>query len=144
MADFDVDAFLAQPLVGRLATAGPTVRPIWYLWEDGAFWWLTGPWSRLRDHLAADPEVALVIDTCDLATGHVWQVVAKGEAEVMPYDPERALRKLRRYLGADESEWDRARFNPAGPTDGTGFVRLRPRTMRARDLSYQASRSAPH
>jgi hypothetical protein len=42
---FDVDAFLAQPLTARVATSGPTVRPTWYLWEDGAFWILTGPWA---------------------------------------------------------------------------------------------------
>jgi hypothetical protein len=34
---FDVDAFLAQPLTARVATSGPTVRPTWYLWEEGAF-----------------------------------------------------------------------------------------------------------
>ena len=33
MDDFDVDEFLAQPLVARVATNGPTVRPVWFLWE---------------------------------------------------------------------------------------------------------------
>ena len=51
----DVDDFLAQPLVARVATNGPDVRPVWFLWEDGAFWWLTGPWSRLAEHLRDDP-----------------------------------------------------------------------------------------
>jgi hypothetical protein len=46
-AGFDVEAFLAQPLTARVAAAGPTVRPVWFLWEDGAFWWLTGGWARL-------------------------------------------------------------------------------------------------
>ncbi len=31
---FDVDAFLAQPLIARGATVGPTVRPVWYIWEE--------------------------------------------------------------------------------------------------------------
>jgi hypothetical protein len=44
---FNVDSFLAQPLTARVATNGPTVRPAWFLWEDGAFWILTGPWARL-------------------------------------------------------------------------------------------------
>jgi hypothetical protein len=43
---FDVDAFLAQPLTARVTTNGPTVRPTWYLWEEGASWILTGPWPR--------------------------------------------------------------------------------------------------
>lgn len=70
--------FLAQPLVARVATNGPTVRPVWVLWEDGPFWWLTGSWSRLAEHLRNDAAVALVIDTCDLATGNVRQVQAWG------------------------------------------------------------------
>jgi hypothetical protein len=30
---FDVDEFLQQPLTARTATNGPTVRPVWFLWE---------------------------------------------------------------------------------------------------------------
>ncbi|MEU1944007.1 pyridoxamine 5'-phosphate oxidase family protein, partial [Streptomyces sp. NPDC020125] len=35
-APFDVAAFLARPLVAQLATEGPRVRPVWFLWEDHA------------------------------------------------------------------------------------------------------------
>jgi hypothetical protein len=31
MDDFDINNFLAQPLVARVATNGPTVRPVWFL-----------------------------------------------------------------------------------------------------------------
>ncbi|MGH3776740.1 MAG: pyridoxamine 5'-phosphate oxidase family protein [Pseudonocardiaceae bacterium] len=99
---FDVDAFLAKPLVARVANNGPAVRPVWYLWEDGAFWWITGSYARLPELLAKDPRVALVIDTCDLKTLEVLQVTAWGEAEVVPFDEARAMRKLVRYLGDDE------------------------------------------
>ncbi len=87
MDDFDVDDFLAQPLVARVATNGPTVRPVWFLWEDGAFWWLTGSWSHLVEHLHDDPAVALVIDTCDLVTGQVRQVQAWGRLRWCPSMP---------------------------------------------------------
>ena len=63
---FDLDGFLGQPLVARVATVGgtgPSVRPLWYLWEGRAFWWLTGGWSRLGQLLERDPRVALVVDT---------------------------------------------------------------------------------
>ncbi|WP_026876841.1 pyridoxamine 5'-phosphate oxidase family protein [Jiangella gansuensis] len=66
--EIDVDAFLARPLTARVATNGPTVRPAWYLWEDGAFWILTGPWARLADHVRADP--ALHADPA--LEGTVW------------------------------------------------------------------------
>ena len=41
---FDLDGFLAQPLVARMAARGPSILAVWFLWEDGAFWWLTGGW----------------------------------------------------------------------------------------------------
>lgn len=67
----DLEAFLAH----RVAASGPTVRPVWFLWEDKAFWWLTGSWSALARRLQQDPAVALVVDTptdqaaLDQATG---------------------------------------------------------------------------
>jgi len=80
---FDLDAFLGRPLVARVAANGrhgPTVRPLWYLWEEGCFWWLTGSWSKLGGLLDVDPRVALVVDTCDLERGEVLQVTARGSA----------------------------------------------------------------
>jgi nitroimidazol reductase NimA-like FMN-containing flavoprotein (pyridoxamine 5'-phosphate oxidase superfamily) len=139
-AGFDLDAFLARPLVARVAAAGPTVRPVWFLWEDEAFWWLTGGWSQLPAVLAADPGVALVVDTCDLTTGEVLQVTAQGTAEVVPFDPDRARRKLTRYLGADEAVWDERLRAGTFEDPSVRFVRLAPRTLRARDLSFRAPR----
>lgn len=140
MGDFDVDEFLAQPLVARVATNGPTVRPVWFLWEDGAFWWLTGSWSRLAEHLRDDSVVALVIDTCDLATGTVRQVQAWGDAEVVSFDADRAQRTLRRYLGDDPTRWDQERFGVTevgvAGSEQTAFVRLVPARLAARDLSF--------
>jgi nitroimidazol reductase NimA-like FMN-containing flavoprotein (pyridoxamine 5'-phosphate oxidase superfamily) len=135
--EFDVDAFLSQPLVARVATVGPAVRPVWFLWEAGSFWWLTGPWTALAETLASNPEVALVVDTCDLSTGAVKQVVARGTAELAPFDHDRAIRKLSRYLGANVEDWD-PRFRLDENRDREiRFVRLTPRTLRARDLSFE-------
>lgn len=52
---FDVEAFLARPLVAGVAAAGPSIRSVWFLWEDGAFWWITGAYGRL---LPSPDEVA--------------------------------------------------------------------------------------
>lgn len=87
----------------------------------------------------ADPALALVVDECDLTTGTVRQVIARGRAELLPFDVPRGYRKLARYLGADETRWDE-RFrrylhdDPAGK--GTTWLRLRPALLTARDLSY--------
>jgi hypothetical protein len=136
---FDVDEFLARPLTARLATDGPTVRPVWFLWEDGAFWVLTGPWTRLYARVREDPRVALVVDVCDLGSGEVRQVIARGRAELVPFDVPRGRRKLTRYLGPDESRWD-PRFTGYLYDDpverGTHWLRLPPSSLRAMDLSY--------
>jgi hypothetical protein len=140
--DFDIDEFLARPLTARVATNGPTVRPVWFLWEDGAFWILTGPWARLLSRVAADPALAVVVDECDLRTGRVRQVIARGHAEVRPFDVPRGRRKLARYLGPDEDRWDRRflRYLRDDPADkGTVWLRLVPASLVARDLSYDAT-----
>jgi hypothetical protein len=139
--DFDVDAFLAQPLTARVATNGPTVRPTWYLWEDRAFWILSGPWAKLLGRVRTDPALAITVDVCDLATGLVRQVIAGGPAEVLPFDVPRGRRKLGRYLGADETRWD-ARFRHYLHDDpaerGTVWLALRPTFLTATDLSYRS------
>ncbi|MGH8929794.1 MAG: pyridoxamine 5'-phosphate oxidase family protein [Egibacteraceae bacterium] len=152
----DVDEFLALPLVARVAVNGPngpTVRPVWYLYEDGIFWWLTGAYSRLGDWLKADPRASVVVDTCDLATGEVWAVTATGHAIVRPFDPELATRKLTKYLGPDASTASRPgspapaggprvdrwpdRFRQVFDDPTSNLISLRPtRPLRLRDLSY--------
>ncbi|RZQ62410.1 pyridoxamine 5'-phosphate oxidase family protein [Amycolatopsis suaedae] len=137
--DFDVDEFLTRPLTARVATNGPTVRPTWFLWEDRTFWILTGPWATLPERVRADPALALVVDECDLATGVVRQVIARGRAEILPFDIPRGRRKLTRYLGTDEAGWD-PRFRDyllGDPAEkGTVWLRMSPDRLTATDLSY--------
>lgn len=131
-----VDEFLSRPLVAHVATNGPTVRPVWFLWEDAAFWWLTGPWSVLAKHLSQDSRVALIVDTCDVSTGEVVQIAATGSAELRPLDRSRAERKLAKYLGEDVAAWP-ARFKEPLTNPTTGLVRMAPnRPLVIRDLSY--------
>ncbi|WP_116052075.1 pyridoxamine 5'-phosphate oxidase family protein [Amycolatopsis palatopharyngis] len=139
-SDFDVDQFLSSPLVARIATNGPTVRPTWFLWEDSAFWVLTGPWAKLSALVLADPAIALVVDHCDLATGIVQQVIARGQAEILPFDVPRGRRKLVRYLGNDETRWDERflRYLYCRADDETVWIRLRPESLTTKDLSYAA------
>ena len=92
---------------------------MWFLWEDGAFWWLTGGWSGLPATLKADPSVALVIDTCDLATGEVLQLSAEGEERSTNSTPGGPAA----YCAATS-----APTNPAGPSaSGAARSTIRPR-----------------
>lgn len=120
-----------------MATNGPTVRPVWFLWEQGAFWWITGAYVKLSRRLVADPEVALVIDTCDLETGAVLQVIASGRAEVVEMDTDRAVRKLTRYLGEDIDRWPE-RFRAVLTDPDARLAKLTPRrTPRVSDQSFR-------
>ncbi|GAA5143236.1 pyridoxamine 5'-phosphate oxidase family protein [Pseudonocardia adelaidensis] len=111
-----------------------------FLWEGGAFWILTGPWARLRDHVQADPQLAVVVDTCDLTSGLVQQVIVRGRGEIVEFDVPRGRRNLVRYLGSDVERWD-PRFRAYlldDPHDrGTEWVRMRPDRMTVSDLSYE-------
>lgn len=132
-----LDEFLARPLVAHVAVSGPTVTPVWFLWEGGVFWWLTGAWSRLPGRLQADPRVALVVDTCDLASGRVMQVSVRGNAHIVALDKAVAIRKLTKYLGSDMNEWPHERFVAPLDDTGTSLVRLQPdRPPVLQDLSY--------
>ncbi|GGZ39846.1 pyridoxamine 5'-phosphate oxidase family protein [Streptomyces poonensis] len=138
---FDLAAFLAVPRVAHLATRGrngPAVRPVWFLWEDEVFWVITGTWSRLGQQLTADPRFALVVDSCDLATGEVRQVTAYGHGTVTAFGTERGRRKLRRYLGGREEAWDpRFRLDGAEEPSPNRWARLVPDTLRIADLSFR-------
>jgi Pyridoxamine 5'-phosphate oxidase len=137
--DFDVDAFLAQPLTARLATAVPAVRPVWYLREERRFWILTGPWSQVPSEINNSADVALVIDTCDLATGDCLQVVAHGTGELLAFDQQRGQRKLEWYLGSDVSRWDPRFQRYLSRTPDALWLRISPRSLTATDLSFEPS-----
>src|SRR5688572_17445160 len=104
--DERLDAFLARPLDAHLATHGPRVRPVWFLWEDAAFWILTGPWSTALREVQKNPTGALSIAATDIHIGEARQVVVRGPIEVLPWDGDRGWRMLRRYLGDDVDRWE--------------------------------------
>lgn len=143
-ATFDVDAFLAERHSVRLATNGPTVRPLWYQWEEGSFWILNGPWAKLYGRIQKDPKVALIVDVSEYDTGRVYQVMAHGNAEICPYDIPRARRMITRYLGPDESSWSTSPDNyPAylqepGPP-GAVWLKIKPAKLLTFNFSYENS-----
>jgi hypothetical protein len=144
-AQFDVERFLARPLVGRLATSGPVVRPFWYVWEEQSFWMITGAWSVLDQRLEACPDFEAVIDTCDLETGETLQVIAHGHARVVDFDVERGRRILTRYAGPHEDFWDaRFQLRPDPSVYGTRLARLVPDDIWTVDLSFKPARPDDH
>lgn len=145
MTQAEIEAFLAEPITAQLATNGPTIRPVWYQWESGAFWIISGPWAKLHGRVQRDPEVALCIDVGDFAAGRVLQVCAYGAAEIHPYDVALARRMLHRYLGPDEESWSdspddyRGYLRDGGPP-GAVLLGVVPRKLIGLNFSYEATR----
>src|SRR5262249_17866648 len=86
MSPEEVDDFLSGPLRGQLASNGPTIRPLWYQWEDKAFWIISGPWAKLHRRVQKDPGVAFCVDVGDFDSGIVKQVIAHGSVQIHDYD----------------------------------------------------------
>jgi len=139
---FDVAAFLDRPLTARLATAGPTVRPMWFTVEDGAFWFLTGPSTALATRVRSDSAIAVVVDVCDLAAEEIRYVYVRGRAEILPYDVERCRRLIGRYFGADISRWPEhvvhRYLTDARRDERYRMLRLRPERWTVREISHDA------
>lgn len=136
----DIDAFLQRPLVARVATDGPTLRPLWYLYEQPAFYWLTDTANVLHNAVVAGRRLVLVVDVCDVATGEVVHVRARGTAEIIPVDRQRALRKFARYLGPDQARWD-PRFEASLELPTTRMCRFAPASIEAADVSFIVGRT---
>ena len=136
---FDVDAFLARPLTARLTTNGPTVRPAWYQWEDDAFWVFTGPWAKWFTRVQTDPSIALIVDTCDLDTGEILQVIAHGAVEIKDWDVDRGRQMLARYLGDVNASWpeEYQAYLSEPPIEGLSWVRLDPEKLICNDFSFR-------
>ncbi|WP_394835927.1 pyridoxamine 5'-phosphate oxidase family protein [Pendulispora rubella] len=136
--DFDVDAFLARPLMAHLATTspqGPRDSPVWFLWEEGAIWLIGTSNDSFPQRLLAEPRCAIGVVHFDLARGVLLHLGMRGVATVLPMDRARRDRLLRRYLGDDESAWN-ATFRETVIEPLDRMIRFVPETVVARDQSY--------
>jgi PPOX class probable F420-dependent enzyme len=87
MANDVLDEFLRQPHIGVLATlrrdGRPYTVPVWWLWQDGAFW-LSGTTSRVWcGQLRRDPRASLCIEALHPVAGHIG-VDGDVEAKLLP------------------------------------------------------------
>lgn len=135
----DLETFLSRPLFCFLATGsseGPRVSPLWYLWEEGTIWIVVNPELKsYPDRIERDPRTALAVVDFDASRGLVQHVGMRGTASVEAFNPEKATRLFRRYLGHEDG-WD-GRFHAVFERSGRyRLVRFEPETVVARDQSY--------
>jgi PPOX class probable F420-dependent enzyme len=97
-----IEALLAKPTLGRLATASPSgqphVVPVWFLWEEGAAWISSYQTTRKVKDLRRNPRCALVVDL-PKAEGGITAVLLEGKAELLAGNrPEVRARIERLYV----------------------------------------------
>lgn len=111
----EMQVFLAQPLVARLAThradGFPHLTPVWFLYEDRYFYFTLGARRRHLRNLRRDPRATLLVDIDERPSagpgGRVQATMVTGEVEleddqsvVSPY----ADRIDDRYLGTPDED----------------------------------------
>ena len=94
------DDFLAEPNIAVLATVRPDGRPhavpMWYLWEDGAFFFGTAKGSVKHRNLATKPDAWVVVER---RTSPVFALMCEGRAEIgSDLTKDQAYRLCLRYL----------------------------------------------
>lgn len=143
--DFDIEGFLSRPLFAHLATArknGPCETPVWSLWEAGALWMIASSSSSFPKRLAQDGRAAIGIVDFDRERGFLQHLGLRGFAAIMPMDPDRRTRLVRRYLGSEDgwNPW----LNESVIQLQDVLVRFIPETAVARDQSYFRKGDSAH
>ncbi len=106
MSGDELNDFLSQPLIARIATIGkndlPNVHPVWFFCEEGTIMISTGKDSAKVRNIQRNPNVAVVIDTAEEDANE--GVVFRGKAELVESD-ELSKKILLKYLSPDDSKY---------------------------------------
>jgi PPOX class probable F420-dependent enzyme len=102
----EIDAFLAEPHLGHVATVDdktrPRVRPVWYLWRDGGFWLTTRQFRHTGRDLATQPRVAISV----ASEGRPYKaVIVHGTPEILPKDRDILFAISTRYGEEQGRRW---------------------------------------
>ena len=139
MTPEEIDAFLAEPRLCHFATVdssgNPRVRPLWFLWRDGAFYLTTRTKAR---HTGRDLEhsehVALSIASEDRP---YRAVIAHGHIEILGKDEETLRAVAFKYGEESGRRW----LNHALQEEDRVAMRLAPETLLTWDYSREGTDS---
>lgn len=105
----EIDDFLAQPHLARMATADPEtgqphVVPVWYGWDGESLWISSFRGTRKIRDLARNPRISVVVDVDGESDG-LRAVLLEGQAELVT-EPRGMLEEktewvYTRYLGPE-------------------------------------------
>lgn len=149
MKDDVREEFLQQPHVGVIATlrrdGRPYTVPVWWLWQDGAFW-LTGTYSRVWcNQLMHDPRASLCIEASEPVAGHVGVDGRATPFELPGFDIWPISRQLaEKYVGrGDPARAPQVEaFFANMQTEPRLLFRLEPEVIRAIDMRVYRGKRA--
>jgi PPOX class probable F420-dependent enzyme len=109
----EVGALLALDIPAHLATIDadgfPRITPLWFLWDEGAFYMTSVKGQPHLRNIERDPRVALCVDVeeREVVDGHRpnRRIRAQGEAELAPDDGGTWTRRITlKYVRGEEGE----------------------------------------
>jgi PPOX class probable F420-dependent enzyme len=120
----ELASFLREPRMAHLATASkqgkPRVSPIWYVYEEGCFYFTTRLGRVKGNHIKRNPHVALSIATDERP---YRAVCAFGQAQLVQKDRDKWLERISTRYGEREGrEW----LREAVKQEGRVVFRLQP------------------
>jgi PPOX class probable F420-dependent enzyme len=112
----ELEAFLNEPRIAHLATASlhgkPRVSPIWYVYDDGCFYFTTQLGRVKGNHIQRNAHVALSIASDERP---YRAVCAFGIAQLVKKDRDKWLERVSTRYGEREGmEWLREAINQEG------------------------------
>jgi PPOX class probable F420-dependent enzyme len=133
--DPDIDLFLRQTLVAVLGTRNgsqsPHLAPVWFTWENGSAYMVTGRKSTKWRNLLAQPYASLCVD--DRYPPYAGVVLSGPVAEVDRPVYEIIQSMALRYLGNKEGQ-EFADLNNDNPPSGVVFRLTPDRVVRIKNL----------
>jgi PPOX class probable F420-dependent enzyme len=137
----EIDAFLSEPRLCHFATVDadghPRVRPLWFLWKHGEFWFTTRLEARFtgRD-LASGPRVAVSIASEERP---YRAVVAHGDISVVGRDEEILLAIASRYGEPEGRRW----LERSARESDRVAMRMKPEVLLSWDYSREGTDDIP-
>jgi len=118
-----IASFLEEPMrmaqVASVSPAGvPLLGSLWFLFDQGRFWFSSHPTSPLVRAFLHGAEVAVIVDDFT-PPDEIRQVRVRGAAQQHSADPTQVQRIYERYLGPDLATWPDFFQTRVGSTDWT-------------------------
>ncbi len=138
MTKEDMQAFLARPLIARLATVRandtPQVVPMWFLYEDGVMYMSTRTNAAKVKHLRSNPRVAVVVDVMEAPLKNKV-VTLDGMAEVQATGVKEVTTKIyQKYMGKEGAATPAAQQSINAPRV---ILKITPKKIESMDTTRQ-------